>query len=112
MEELLHVANLVANKLNSRFEGTPEGTPEQRRILQALKVQEEAGELAQAVIGALGVNPNKGYSHTWDHVRAEACDTALTALVLLHMLGGDPAWFLAEHLHTIRTKAEGWEATA
>ncbi|MDH6130213.1 MazG-like family protein [Kitasatospora sp. GP82] len=108
MEELLNVANLVANKLNSRFDGPPE----QRQILQALKVQEEAGELAQAVIGALGVNPNKGHSHTWDDVRAEACGTAFTALVLLHMLGGDPAWFLAEHLHTIRTKAEGWEATA
>ncbi|MFE4519277.1 MazG-like family protein [Kitasatospora sp. NPDC056783] len=108
MEELPQVANYVANKLNSHFNGTPE----QRRILQALKVQEEAGELAQAVIGALGVNPNKGHSHTWDHVRAEACDTALTALVLLHMLGGDPEWFLTEHLRTIRAKAEGWEATA
>ncbi|MEU9617283.1 MULTISPECIES: MazG-like family protein [Streptomycetaceae] len=108
MEELLQVANLVANKLNSRFEGTPE----QRWSLQALKLQEEAGEVAQAVIGALGVNPNKGHSHTWDHVRAEACDTALTALVLLHMMGGDPEWFLAEHLRGIKAKAEGWEATA
>lgn len=108
MEDLLEVVNLVANKLNSRFGGTPE----QRHVLQALKVQEEAGELAQAVIGALGVSPNKGYSHTWDDVRAEACDTALTALVMLHMLGGDPAEFLAEHLSRVRTKAENWEARA
>ncbi|MFE2104538.1 MazG-like family protein [Kitasatospora sp. NPDC059463] len=108
MEELLQVANLVANKLNSRFKDDPE----KLRMLQGLKVQEEAGELAQAVIGALGLNPNKGHSHTWDHVRAEACDTALTALVTLCMLGGDPEWFLTKHLRTIRTKAEGWEGTA
>ncbi|MFG2845359.1 MazG-like family protein [Kitasatospora sp. NPDC048296] len=108
MEELLHVANLVANKLNSHWEGPLE----ERLTLQALKVSEEAGELAQAVIGARGINPNKGHSHTWDDVRAEACDTALTALVTLHMLGGDPAAFLAEHLRTIRAKAENWEARA
>ncbi|KJS61974.1 hypothetical protein [Streptomyces rubellomurinus] len=56
MEELLQVANLVANKLNSRFKDDPE----KLRMLQGLKVQEEAGELAQAIIGALGLNPNKG----------------------------------------------------
>ncbi|MGK4581756.1 MazG-like family protein [Kitasatospora sp. HPMI-4] len=108
MEELLQVANLVANKLSSRFKDDPE----KLRMLQGLKVQEEAGELAEAIIGALGLNPNKGNSHTWDHVRAEACDTALTALVLLHMMGGDPEWFLAEHLRGIKAKAEDWEATA
>jgi hypothetical protein len=76
------------------------GLPSEQRVLvQALKLQEESGEVASAVIGALGANPRKGPDpRGWDGVRAEACDTAITALVLLTHLCDDPAEYFAAHL--------------
>lgn len=63
------------------------------RILRCLKVTEEVGEVAQAVIGAVGQNPRKGVTHTWNDVADELCDTALTALVALAALVPDPQGF-------------------
>ncbi|MGW1835688.1 MazG-like family protein [Streptomyces sp. BBFR2] len=60
--------------------------PEQERLLRVLKLSEEAGEVAQAVIGTLGQNPRKGRSHTWEDVQRELCDVAVTALVALTTL--------------------------
>ncbi|CAL9324565.1 MazG-like family protein [Streptomyces sp. SudanB182_2057] len=72
-------------------------TPEQQWTLQALKISEEAGETAQAVIGAWGTNPRKGQSHTWRHVQEEVADTAITSLVALYRMLGEeaPAFFAA-----------------
>ncbi|MEU3528977.1 MazG-like family protein [Streptomyces sp. NPDC038707] len=72
-------------------------TPEQQWMLQALKISEEAGETAQAVIGAWGTNPRKGRSHTWRQVQEEVADTAITSLVTLYRMLGDeaPAFFAA-----------------
>ncbi|MEV6689538.1 MazG-like family protein [Streptomyces sp. NPDC051130] len=72
---------------------------EQRKVLQVLKIGEEFGEAAQAVIGATGTNPRKGLSHTWDDVVAEVCDVMVTSMVALHRLGvPDPAAVFAAHL--------------
>lgn len=60
--------------------------PEQERLLRVLKLSEEAGEVAQAVIGTLGQNPRKGHSHTWEDVQQELCDVVVTALVALTTL--------------------------
>ncbi|MFJ8364444.1 NUDIX domain-containing protein [Streptomyces sp. NPDC093984] len=75
---------------------TARGLPqEQQWTLQALKLAEEAGETAQAVIGALGTNPRKGQSHTWQHVQGEMVDTAITSMVgLYRMLGNEAPAFL------------------
>jgi hypothetical protein len=43
--------------------------PETERLLRIMKLTEEAGEVGQAVIGAMGQNPRKGVSHTWDDVK-------------------------------------------
>lgn len=75
---------------------TARGIPaEQQWTLQVLKLAEEVGESAQAVIGAWATNPRKGQSHTWEHVQEEVADTAITSLVALHrMLGFEaPAFF-------------------
>ncbi|MFF1340425.1 MazG-like family protein [Streptomyces sp. NPDC058290] len=72
---------------------------EQRRVLQVLKIGEEFGEAAQAVIGATGTNPRKGRSHTWRDVESEVCDVLVTAMVALHRLGvADPAALFTAHL--------------
>ncbi|MCX5174295.1 MazG-like family protein [Streptomyces virginiae] len=69
---------------------------EQQRTLQVLKIGEEFGEAAQAVIGVHGTNPRKGTSHSWDDVQAEVADTAITALVTLaRMRPNDAADFFA-----------------
>ncbi|MGO4458852.1 MazG-like family protein [Streptomyces sp. M-16] len=72
---------------------------EEQWTLQVLKIGEEFGEAAQAVIGARGTNPRKGYSHGWPDVQAEVADTAITALVALaRMRPEDAAAYLARQL--------------
>jgi NTP pyrophosphatase (non-canonical NTP hydrolase) len=82
------------SRLASRFTAldTVRGIPpEQQWTLQVLKLTEEVGESAQAVIGAWGTNPRKGRSHTWQHVQEEVVDTAITSLVTLYRMLGDEA---------------------
>jgi NTP pyrophosphatase (non-canonical NTP hydrolase) len=62
-------------------------SPEQERLLRVLKLSEEVGEAAQAVIGAMGQNPRKGDSHTWEDVQSELCDVIVTAMVALIWTG-------------------------
>lgn len=84
---------------------------DQRVLVQALKLQEESGEVASAVIGALGANPRKGPDpRGWDGVRAEACDTAITALVLLAHLSDDPAGYFAAHLRGLTERLAALES--
>ncbi|WP_460112779.1 MazG-like family protein [Streptomyces platensis] len=72
--------------------------PEQERLLRILKLSEEAGEVAQAVIGATGQNPRKGHSHTWDDVHSELCDVILTAMVALRTLTPEARQVFERHL--------------
>jgi NTP pyrophosphatase (non-canonical NTP hydrolase) len=62
------------------------GRSEAEVRLRILKVMEEAGEVAQAVIGAAGQNPRKGRTHSVDDVASELVDVAVTALVALQSL--------------------------
>ncbi|WP_217163986.1 MazG-like family protein [Streptomyces sp. AC512_CC834] len=55
-------------------------------LLRMLKLSEEVGEVAEAVIGATGQNPRKGVTHTWEDVEAELCDVVITAMVALRTL--------------------------
>ncbi|MFF1375654.1 MazG-like family protein [Streptomyces sp. NPDC058308] len=80
--------------------------PQEALLLRMLKLSEEVGEVAQAVIGATGQNPRKGTTHTWDDVQAELCDVVVTAMVALRTLTPDAADVLAAHLRRVgeRTK--------
>ncbi|MFI8261114.1 MULTISPECIES: MazG-like family protein [unclassified Streptomyces] len=90
----------VTGELAAFFdEATAHLPADQRRVLQVLKIGEEFGEAAQAVIGATGTNPRKGLSHSWRDVEAEVCDVLVTAMVALHRLGvTDPAAMFTAHL--------------
>jgi NTP pyrophosphatase (non-canonical NTP hydrolase) len=66
------------------------GTEALELTCRILKVTEEAGEAAQAWIGALGQNPRKGVTHTHEQVAGELADVAFTALVAIASLGFDP----------------------
>jgi hypothetical protein len=72
-------ARRITAQLDARGNRDLTGLPE--TLCRALKVQEEAGEMAQAVIGVLGQNPRKGTTHTWDDVITEAIDVVMSALV-------------------------------
>lgn len=72
-------------------EGGAEQTETEARLLRVLKIVEEAGEVAEAVHGAVGGNPRKGASHSWTDVRKELTDVIVTAMVALATLTDDPA---------------------
>jgi NTP pyrophosphatase (non-canonical NTP hydrolase) len=76
-------------------------------LLRMLKLTEEVGEVAQAVIGATGQNPRKGTTHTWDDVQSELCDVALTALVALRTLTPDAREVFTAHLERVRARSLG-----
>ncbi|MDX3312247.1 MazG-like family protein [Streptomyces sp. NPDC054884] len=74
-------------------------------LLHVLKLSEEVGEVAQAVIGATGQNPRKGVTHTWDDVRSELCDVIITALVALRTLTPDAQEVFAAHLARVAERS-------
>ncbi|MFG2309695.1 MazG-like family protein [Streptomyces sp. NPDC048566] len=74
-------------------------------LLRVLKLSEEVGEVAEAVIGATGQNPRKGVSHSWDDVRSELCDVVVTAMVALRGLTPDAREVFAAHLAAVRDRS-------
>ncbi|WP_052849881.1 MazG-like family protein [Streptomyces avicenniae] len=79
--------------------------PDVVRLLRVLKVQEETGEVAEAVHGAMGSNPRKGASHTWTDVEKELCDVILTAMVALATLNPDADKVFRDHLDHVATRS-------
>ncbi|NKQ28956.1 MazG-like family protein [Streptomyces galbus] len=80
-------------------------------LLRMLKLSEEVGEVAEAVIGATGQNPRKGLSHTWDDVQAEVCDVVLSALVALRTLTPEPRAVFEKHLERVAERSLGGTAS-
>ncbi|MCX4880393.1 MULTISPECIES: MazG-like family protein [unclassified Streptomyces] len=76
-------------------------------LLRVLKLSEEVGEVAQAVIGATGQNPRKGVTHTWEDVEGELCDVAITALVALRTLTPDTREVFTRHLEKVTARSLG-----
>ncbi|WP_405018892.1 MazG-like family protein [Kitasatospora sp. NBC_00070] len=80
--------------------------PGDERLLRILKVSEETGEVAQAVLGATGQNPRKGTTHTWTDVQHELCDVALAALVALRTLTPDARTVFAERIAYVDRRSQ------
>ncbi|MFJ7899100.1 MazG-like family protein [Streptomyces sp. NPDC096198] len=78
-------------------------------LLRVLKLSEEVGEVAQAVIGAMGRNPRKGVTHSWDDVQAELCDVVITALVALRTMTPDAREVFTAHLERVTARSLGAE---
>jgi NTP pyrophosphatase (non-canonical NTP hydrolase) len=79
----------VIEKITGELDARSTLPPDTERLLRIMKLTEEAGEVTQAVIGALGQNPRKGVTHTWDDVQAELCDVVFTAMVALTTITPD-----------------------
>ncbi|WP_241844773.1 MazG-like family protein [Streptomyces silvensis] len=84
--------------------------PEETLLLRMLKLSEEVGEVAQAVIGATGQNPRKGTTHSWDDVQSELCDVVITALVALRTLTPEPEKVLDERLRAVVARSHATQA--
>ncbi|QLJ00694.1 hypothetical protein HZZ00_06625 [Streptomyces sp. NEAU-sy36] len=96
----------TVDELFSRMEATRVRSGQEDLLLRILKLSEEVGEVAQAVIGATGQNPRKGFSHTWDDVQAELCDVAITALMALRTLTPDAPTVFERHLAGVRDRPQ------
>ncbi len=103
-EELWDTIEKLRAWLDTAEKKLPEDTV---KLVRVLKVAEEAGEVAQAVIGALGQNVRKGgITHTWTDVGHELVDVAVTALVALATILPEQApQMFAERLAYIATRA-------
>lgn len=82
------------------------GRSEGQITLRLLKITEEAGEVAEAWIGALGQNPRKGVHRTRADVCDELCDVIVTAAVALATLVEDPAEALDTKLAKIAARSQ------
>lgn len=79
-------------------ENADPATPEKVKLLRVLKIGEEFGEVAEAVHGAMGANPRKGASHTWDDVHKELADVVVTTLIALASCTPDAEKVLEDRL--------------
>ena len=78
-----------------------------KTILQILKITEEAGEVAEALIGVTGQNPRKGFSHSWQDVEGELCDVVITAMVALTRVNPEAArTVFREHLAGVAARVD------
>jgi hypothetical protein len=108
-EQLVTAVARISFQLDARMPQELAGLP--ARLLQAMKVQEEAGELAEAMIGVTGQNPRKGVTHTWDDTVLEAVDVAMSALVFVETIRpGQLAGILAERLAFLEQRAAAFGA--
>ncbi|MGW7430996.1 MazG-like family protein [Streptomyces sp. NPDC054861] len=92
-------------RLHTWLNGHQDLPPGQDVLLRVLKLSEEVGEVAEAVIGATGQNPRKGTSHTWGDVEAELCDVIITAMVALRTLTPDAAEVFAGHVRRVAERS-------
>jgi NTP pyrophosphatase (non-canonical NTP hydrolase) len=78
-------------------------------LYRILKLQEEAGEVAQGVIGFVGANKRKGITHDEEDVARELADVVITAMVAMHDWVPSPETYLKEQLQGLleRIKEEG-----
>ncbi|GGL03640.1 hypothetical protein Sme01_65120 [Sphaerisporangium melleum] len=93
------------DRLVAWLDGAAVLAPDTELLIRLMKITEEAGEVAQAVVGVLGQNPRKGVTHTWDDVDAELCDVILTAMVALRSRNPDAARILRTHVTAVTTRA-------
>ncbi|MEU9662673.1 MazG-like family protein [Streptomyces chartreusis] len=74
-------------------------------VMRVLKISEEAGEVAEAVHGAMRANPRKGASHTWEDVQKELCDVTVTALIALASITPDARMVFEGYLQRIADRS-------
>lgn len=106
---------MSANQYREIYEKIAASTTAQRgghgSLYRVLKLQEESGEVAEAVINYAGANARKGLSLARDEgaVAKELADVVITAMVALHDWVPSPERFMEERLRVLteRIRNEG-----
>ena len=88
----------VVGQQKAWLDAHPDTDPALAVPLRVLKVAEEAGEAAAALIGTTGQNPRKGRSHTDADLASELCDVITAAAVALATVVPDPEQALRDHI--------------
>ncbi|QNS06560.1 MazG-like family protein [Streptomyces xanthii] len=94
-------------RLRAWLDDASEQPPREALLLRVLKLSEEVGEVSEAAIGAIGQNPRKGHSHTWQDVESELCDVVVTALVALSTVTPDARARLSAHVAGVAERSLG-----
>jgi len=76
--------------------GNADRDPEALTLHRLIKLTEESGEVVTATIGALGANPRKGVTNTFEKVLDELLDVAITALGAYEHIDGHQGRALSE----------------
>ncbi|AVZ72693.1 hypothetical protein SLUN_11315 [Streptomyces lunaelactis] len=105
MKHTLDPAWDTVDRLHAWLEAESDRAREQETLLRMLKLSEEVGEVARAIIGATGQNPRKGTTHSWQDVESELCDVIITAMVALRTLTPDASEVFAAHLRGIAERS-------
>ncbi|MFF3242366.1 MazG-like family protein [Streptomyces sp. NPDC002870] len=95
----------TVGRLHAWLDAESELPPQQETLLRMLKLSEEVGEVAQAIIGATGQNPRKGSTHSWQDVESELCDVIITAMVALRTLTPDAPEVFGTHLRRVAERS-------
>jgi len=74
------------------------------KLLRLLKLSEEIGEVSQTVIGVMGANKRKGFTHEDSDVAKELADVIVTAMVALEDYVIEPSTFFRKHLESVRER--------
>ncbi|MFC9595626.1 hypothetical protein ACFTUC_38225 [Streptomyces sp. NPDC056944] len=74
------------------------------RMARVLAVGAAHGAAAEALNGALGLNPRPDTTHSWDDVRDAVADVAVAALVALATIAGEPEHVLAARLDELAAR--------
>ncbi|MFE1907404.1 hypothetical protein ACFW96_27575 [Streptomyces gardneri] len=74
------------------------------RMARILAVGAAYGSAAEALNGALGLNPGPGTTHSWDDVRDAVADVAVAALVALATIAGEPEHVLDVRLNELAAR--------
>jgi NTP pyrophosphatase (non-canonical NTP hydrolase) len=98
-----------ANTYRELYEKIARSTPAQGSssgpLYRVLKLQEEVGEVAEAVIGFVGANKRKGFTSE-DLVPKELADVVITAMVALHDWVPSPTLYLRERMNELDQRIE------
>ncbi|WP_324607949.1 MazG-like family protein [Streptomyces rimosus] len=86
------------------------GRDEHEKTLRILKVTEETGEVAKAVIGMTGQNPRKGVTHSLEDIADELCDVMITAATALASVVDNPEQVFAANLGRVQQRVNELEA--
>ncbi|MEU7631752.1 MazG-like family protein [Nocardia sp. NPDC049220] len=102
----------------AQFLNAHNGSDDAAMTMQMLKLQEELGEVAKAAgdvaaawIGYTGQNPRKGVTHSLEDVVRELADVAITAMLGIARLGGDPTAQVSQKIAVIQAWYEALKPT-